>query len=99
MMGLKDCMPFHSLARFLLQTMSRQPANIFAATQVVSLVEVRIKKTMSLLRLLFTGAATLRDGCVPKWTLGTRNFTTTSSSPWPKPNYPNSLITKRQTAS
>ena len=31
----------HSLARSRLQTMSHQPDNIFAGTQVVSLVEVR----------------------------------------------------------
>ncbi len=31
----------HSLARSLLQTMSHQPDNIFAGTQVISLVEVR----------------------------------------------------------
>ncbi len=31
----------HSLARFRLLTMSHQPDNIFAGTQVVSLVEVR----------------------------------------------------------
>lgn len=34
-------MPLHSLARSRLPTMSHQPDNIFAGTQVVSLVEVR----------------------------------------------------------
>ena len=46
-------------------TMAHQPNNIFAGTQVVSLVEVRWKHAMHLLRLLLTGAATLREARVP----------------------------------
>jgi len=49
----------------MLFTMAHQPNNIFAGTQVVSLVEVRWKHAMHLLRLLLTGAETLRDARVP----------------------------------
>lgn len=42
--------------------MAHQPNNIFASTQVVSLVEVRWRHAM---RLLPPGAATLREGRVP----------------------------------
>ncbi len=45
--------------------MAHQPNNIFAGTQVVSLVEVRWKHAMHLLRLLLTSGATLREARVP----------------------------------
>ena len=41
MFRVKGCVPVDSLARFHSQQMSHQPDNIFAGTQVVSLVEVR----------------------------------------------------------
>ncbi|HTI98866.1 MAG TPA: hypothetical protein VL527_08260 [Dongiaceae bacterium] len=37
----KDCLPARSLARWAAELMSPQPDNVFAGTQVVSLVEVR----------------------------------------------------------
>jgi hypothetical protein len=66
--------------------MSHQPDNIFAGTQVVSLIEVRGTNN-SLVH---------PRGAVGVVTRGGRNYTATSNAPSPKPNCRSGPTMKRQ---